>query len=342
MDILIKSFNRPYYLDRCLRSIYQYVAGAFTIKILDDGTPPAYLERILQLYPQVKILRSPQYDVKVDAIEAHIKNGQPYSQTNIPTAFWIEVVETSTDFFLLLEDDIWLTSSVDVTQIQQAMKRENMALVRLSWQGNKKLVAGATHPISEQVEEVKPDISSWRKFIFLNRFKSRSVGYRLGFFRNIMPYQLPMYALYTVASSFFSRAYWLYLWQGAGQRVNEEHQLQKALQWYSQHHGQTYSRYGKMQHESAQTSYLTTTNNGYPAGGYPHIKCDMLQINYLLNEAWLRGELDCMQNFPTDFTVAYLAQFLEKANDSANLYDDWVIWITRFKHDYRQLGCVVD
>ena len=337
MDILIKSFNRPYYLDRCLRSIYQYVTGEFTIKILDDGTPPTYLERILALYPQVHILRSPQYAVKVGAIEAHTHHGHPYSQTKIPTNFWIEAVEASTDFFLLLEDDIWLTNAVDVAEVQQTMQRENMALVRLSWQGNQTLVTGARQALNEQVEEIKPAISSWRKFVFQNQFKVRSVGYRLGFFRNIMPYQLPMYVLYAVASSFFSKAYWLYLWQGAGERVLEEQQLHKALQWNSQRHGQSYSRYGKLRQESADTSYLTTTNNGFV-----EIRCDMMQINYLLNEAWLRGELDAMQGFPADFAVTYLAQFFERANNSTALYEDWLTWITRFKHEYRRLGCVVD
>lgn len=103
-----------------------------------------------------------------------------------------------------------------------------------------------------------------------------------------------------------------------------------------------HSRYGKMQQESAQTSYLTSTNNGYPADGHPEVKCDMLQVNHCLNEAWLSGDLDVMQNFPADFTVAYLVHFLEKANDPQALYDDWFVWIMQFKQDYRRLGCVVD
>ena len=39
MDIIIKSFNRPYYLDRCILSILKNVKGDFKIKIVDDGTP---------------------------------------------------------------------------------------------------------------------------------------------------------------------------------------------------------------------------------------------------------------------------------------------------------------
>lgn len=31
IDIFIKSFNRPYYLDRCLYSIFQFVSGEYFI-----------------------------------------------------------------------------------------------------------------------------------------------------------------------------------------------------------------------------------------------------------------------------------------------------------------------
>jgi glycosyltransferase involved in cell wall biosynthesis len=31
MDIIIKSYNRPYYLERCLRSIERYVKGVYSI-----------------------------------------------------------------------------------------------------------------------------------------------------------------------------------------------------------------------------------------------------------------------------------------------------------------------
>jgi len=50
IDILIKSFNRPYYLDRCLYSIYKFVKKTdFNIVVLDDGTPEKYLQKILDI-----------------------------------------------------------------------------------------------------------------------------------------------------------------------------------------------------------------------------------------------------------------------------------------------------
>ena len=46
VNIFIKSFNRPYYLDRCLQSIENFVEGDFWVKVLDDGTPEKYLKKI--------------------------------------------------------------------------------------------------------------------------------------------------------------------------------------------------------------------------------------------------------------------------------------------------------
>ncbi len=337
MDILIKSFNRPYYLDRCLRSIYEHIAGDFVIKILDDGTPPAYLTRIQQLYPQVKVLHSPQYETKVAAIAANITEGVPYKQKKIPTDFWVKAVADSSDYFLLLEDDIWLTGKVEITAVEQAMRNEHMALLRLSWQGNPALIEGAHKVVDEQVEEIIPQISRWRKFIFTNQLKSRSLGYRLGFFRNIMPYQLPIYVLYAVASAFFSKEYWLHLWQGAGEQVLEEYQLRKALNWYHHPHNHMHSRYAKLRTEKAETSYLTSTNNNYT-----DLKCDMMLINHLLNQAWLKGELNSIEGWPKDFSLPYLMQFLSVIPQAEELKVEWHDWISRFKDDYRKLGCIVD
>ena len=45
MDIFIKSFNRPFYLDRCLQSIENFVEGNYEVKILDDGILETSLSR---------------------------------------------------------------------------------------------------------------------------------------------------------------------------------------------------------------------------------------------------------------------------------------------------------
>ena len=74
MDILIKSFNRPYYLDRCIESIKKFAQNQdFKITILDDGTPQKYLDKIQQKHSEITILKSALYDEKSNAIINTIK-----------------------------------------------------------------------------------------------------------------------------------------------------------------------------------------------------------------------------------------------------------------------------
>jgi hypothetical protein len=333
MDILVKSFNRPYYLDRCLQSIYKLVKGDFTVKILDDGTPAVYLTRILEKYPNVQVLRSPQYERKTQAIAQYLEQGIPYHQPEIPTAFWIDSVANSSPVFLLLEDDIWLTQEIDLDEVSTTMAHHQLPMLRLSWQGNAILVAGKIQSLSQHIEQVLPSINWVKKGIFMNKGKVRAIGYRLGFFRNITPYQLPLYVLYAVAGAFFTRDYWLHLWEGAGQKVLEEAQLRKAAQWYEKHR----SRYGKMKQEGAETSYITSTHNGFVG-----IDFDMMQLNHLLNEAWLNDELDAGQGLPRDFSIEYLQQFMPGASIESSLSKGWLSWIEHFKNNYRKVGCRVD
>ena len=86
MDILIKSFNRPYYLEKCLQSIFEFVHGYDKIIVLDDGTPQCYLDKIQSTFPQVSIQKSETYLKKSKAIKA----GKSLPDSKIPIDFWIK------------------------------------------------------------------------------------------------------------------------------------------------------------------------------------------------------------------------------------------------------------
>jgi glycosyltransferase involved in cell wall biosynthesis len=333
MDILIKSFNRPYYLDRCLRSIYQHVQGEFTIKILDDGTPDIYLAKIQADFPDVQLYRSPGYARKATAIERHLRGEERYAIREIPADFWCSMVEQTSRYFLLTEDDIWLTRPVDTAEMETTMAAQNMVLLKLTWQGNPYMIAGEKKRASATIEQVIPAISRYEQVVFLNKYKVRSVLYRLGFFRNLMKYQVKFYTLYSVAAACFEKDYWLSLWQGVENVVLEETQLGRAYAWFATHR----STYGKLLDESTQTSYISSTANSFQ-----EISFDMFRFNHCLNEAWLEGKLNVQEGYPKDFSVSYLKQFLGTGPESEQLYQDWLSWIERFKAGYRKVGCEVE
>lgn len=331
IDIVIKSFNRPYYLERCLRSIYQYIEGPFRIKILDDGTPSRYLEKIASLFPDAEILRSPLYHQKTTAIEEHINGRKRYNEHTIPNEFWIEQISRCSDVFLLLEDDIWLTGPVDTVAVLTLMQKVRIVMVKLSWLGNAKTSAGKKRAIGDSVEVVEPRISLLSKWILLNKFKLGSLHYRLGLRK--FEFLLPFYNYYTVAAAFFAKEYWLYLWSGSSTTVNEERQLQQATRWALKNR----SRFAKTVAERTKTSFITSATNTFS-----NVDLDIFHFNFWLNEAWLAGEFDAMDSFPNDIREAYIAQFLERSNDAKATAPEWKKWVERFKDQYRKIGCAVD
>ena len=336
MDILVKSFNRPYYLERCLRSIYQFAEGDFRIRVLDDGTPPEYLTRIREQFPEVAVFTSPRYEAKVAALQAHVAGERIFDQRAIPTGMWLEHVATGSDIFLLLEDDIWLTGPLHLVAIEQTMTTEQLAMVKISWLGNQNVITGRKVPVSGQLEEIIPYIPLASDLLVLDKLGVRSALKKLGLLRlirNDFQLQLPVYTLYGVASAFFTKQYWLYLWEDQQLHVDEVQQLQKAGKWYKQQHG----RYAKSRIELTKTSFITSTTNMYKG-----IELDIFAFNYHLNQAWFHGRLDSMQNFPADFSKAYLGAILEATGDERVSVSEWEKWVQRFKNQYINFGCEVE
>ena len=164
MDILIKSFNRPYYLERCLYSIEKHIKGCSSIFILDDGTPDKYLNKILDDYPNVKILKSNFYEIKSNSV------GE-LQEFKIPIDFWIQSVQIASDYFLLLEDDFWVVENLDLSHVNFELKEKQIVFLKLIWLGNPKLT---TTRIREKLEEfniVSPKLLTTNPFLFKLVFK---------------------------------------------------------------------------------------------------------------------------------------------------------------------------
>ena len=130
MDILIKSFNRPYYLDRCLQSIYfNCTESDFKIIILDDGTPQKYLDKLQIKFPDISIQKSEFYDLKSEKCDLGLK---PVTM-EIPISLWITSVQKASEYFVLLEDDFWFTSKINLNKINEQAMIHNLAMLKLFW-----------------------------------------------------------------------------------------------------------------------------------------------------------------------------------------------------------------
>lgn len=336
MDILIKSFNRPWYLERCIRSIYRYVSGDFQIVVLDDGTPPVYLDRIQILFPDIKLRLSPAYAQKVEALTQHLNQTKRYNQFNIPIAMWRAAVSQATPFLLMFEDDIWFDRPLNIAALQQSMDDSGMVVAKIGWSGNPNTNHGSKTQVSDVLECIKPSLplNSVPLFRLLaqNTFKCRSLAFRLGLIDD--RFNLPYYAMYAVAAAVFRKDYWLYLWKDAALEVNEDLQLANALAWK---HAHPYFNYGKTRQEYCKTSYISSATNSMPG-----VDFDMIVCNHYLNEAWLEQRLDAFQNFPADFSVTTLKAILSQAADPRCSPEHLDLWIEKFKAQYIKMGCDVE
>ncbi|GGG46149.1 glycosyltransferase family 2 protein [Epilithonimonas arachidiradicis] len=335
MDIIIKSFNRPFYLDRCLSSIERLVSGDFNIKVLDDGTPKKYLDKIRQKHPAVQILLSDNYPKKIKAIEENLISGKAIDGFEIPTHFWYNSVSNASDYVIVTEDDVWFTNPVNVDELQQQARQFDIHLLKLGWLGNenerKDLILNS---VSNEIESAKPkDLLLLNRTLmtafFHNRYKFFTLLYKLKIVDNLTA--LKYWSLNSILMGFFKKNYWLEIWKDMDGRVDEKKQLINASVYYKKHQ-QNPNFISRLKKESLKTTFQSSATNSYHEYGFDF---DVNLFNHLINEAWFNDKLDAMENFPKDFSMDYLKSFV---SEKINIVE-FEKWVTKFRKQYEDMGC---
>ncbi len=335
MDILIKSFNRPYYLDRCIQSIYLNCTGLdFNIKVLDDGTPQKYLDKLQEKFPEISISKSAHYDEKVACTAV----GKEPEIKSIPIDLWVESAEKASDYFILLEDDIWFTEEINLKNLTAPLQQNKVQFVKLSWLGNPKLIQKKSQTVLGDFTIYKPKLFTSNEFLFycifykLNRFGIRKMFefLRIHTFDRMLSY----YSIYSVAGVLFDKNYFLKLWKNHTNEVNEGLQLYNALQFYN---ANKTIYFGHTHNEIVKTGFSTSATSQIKNGAL----VDMFAFNFLLNEAWFTDHFDAMNNYPKDFDENQIHVIITN-NSSLISPKNWSNWKREFKRQYENFGCQID
>lgn len=340
ITIIIKSFNRPYYLDRCLGSIYQNVKGNFKIKVLDDGTPKKYLDVIQPKFPNVKIITSNQYLDKIQAIEDNIENGKKIDGFTIPTDLWFNTVKSSSDYVLVTEDDVWFTNEINVDDLVNEMKSFSIPLLKLGWLGNYSDDKNYTiKKLTEDIYQTQPiNLFTSNKLVMdlfmYNKYKFFTILYKLGLVDNET--KRKYWGINSILMGLYQKEYWLAIWEDAKGKVDEKQQLRNAATWFHKNKTATFARTNQ---EIMRTTFQSSATGSYHEYGN-HF--DVNRMNFILNEAWLNDEFDAMENYPKDFSDDYIKTFLDQANHPDAQYVEWFKWAEKFRQQYRNLGAEVD
>lgn len=337
-DILIKSFNRPYYLERAIQSIMTNVEGAYRIQVLDDGTPEVYLEKLLEKYPDIQIRRSNQYGKKLKAIEKNLKQGEDIDGFQIPTELWRQAVRDAGPYVLVTEDDVWFTSEVNLTELTQNMADKGIELLKLGWLG---MVEDERYlDIQELNSEINRTIpknlftgDEWLMTLFMyNRLKFFTLMYRLKLVNRYIRHKY--WILNSIMMGLYNKDYWLHIWKDADGKVDELQQLRNAASWYHRRK-KNLNLLARTKTEKLKTTFQSSATGSYHPYG---LDFDVNYFNHLMNKAWLEGRLDPMQNYPKDFSLEYFESFFdEKINKDA-----FRKWVGKFKDQYRYLGAETD
>jgi len=338
MDIVIRALNRPYCLDRVLRSLERHVSGVGKITVVDDGTPQPLLDEITRRWPDLVILKSDNWEVKSGLCAAQGLGRQLTFEIArlLPVPGWIEAVHQSSDHFMLLEDDLWFTRDVDLDAVSATMTAQRLAMVRLSSFGQTR-----TFPNPEPLpsvgnlglEQSRPEWldrsrkSSLARNVYavragdtpLDRFTWRTARRAKLVSRD---HRYHLWGVFADSGAMFTQEYWHAIWDPEERAVDENLQLTRAYAWACDHPEAQFARFAE--------GVLGTTYGSCATGRrWPEMGCDMYVFNSLMNAAWLAGELDDAMDSNDDFPDELVVGILDRAQHPDCPTDAWRAWHER-------------
>lgn len=331
MDIYIKSFNRAYLLHRTIASIYHYLNDFDgRIVVLDDGTPQKYLDKIVGLFPDVQIKKSPYYEQKSNDISL---NKVP--EKVIPANFWRDEVLKGSEYFILLEDDMWFTQSINYKDFTKHVYDSKMDMIKFLWLKNSKLISDKIVQKTKFFNIVQPKVLTKNPFLFdaifrTNKFK---LGSLIMLLFNHKSELLKYYQLYIVAGGIFSKKYYKACWKSDQNYVDELKQINQLIKYNIK------MNIGNSKVEILKATYKTTAT--LISKEYLGITVDIFRINQILNEEWLNGNTYKIDDFKIDVPTEWIKHCILNLKDGVNLYSDWEIWYEAFNLSYKKIGCEV-
>lgn len=339
MDILIKSYNRPYYLERCLFSIDMHVIiGNGKIIVLDDGTPQIYLDKIAEQYPNIIIKKSEFYEEKV----RYTSEGKRPEKYSIPINLWVDSAKNASENFILIEDDTWFIDAINLDEVDTEIAQNNVVLTKLYWIGNSIINQNKKETLLKNIVLLKPKlfttIPALYYFIFykFDRFKFRKI---LRFFKiNTDEKELAYRTIYAVAGMIFNKNYFTKLWDNHQNNVDESLQVYNAVKVLNKEKDTI--KFARYQHEILRTGFISAATNQHKESYVGNV--DMFAFNKLINEAWLNNQLDVVSSLPNDINTQEIIKILDNDSGKTISSKDWTSWVASFKEYYLKIGCIID
>jgi hypothetical protein len=301
-NIYIKSFNRPFYLDRCIRSVKLNATGYDRIIVLDDGTLKVYLDRIQSWHPDVEIRSSGADDGKI-ALLREERFDEIAKRYPSAVEFWVsEIGKDSETYCVILEDDVWFCRHVDLPLLERNLRENEAAICKFWWGDYQHSVAMQYEaPGCPPIEYVEPDIQALKQ----------------------------AQSIWIVAFAMFRRDYWLHCVTKAKRLGDERSQLTAACEFAASHLSVRFAKTAKRCVHQGWMVPARSTPEYYDRGLKQHVYMDVL------NDAWMAGKLDPALGYPLDFDRAAILGVLTSVltEDQVAIWDEWHRREIRYQYD---------
>ena len=302
MNVYIKSFARPFYLDRCLRSIRLNLTGYDRIIVLDDGTERAHLDQIRALHPDVEIRSSGADDGKI-ALLRDEKFDEIAKRYPSATEFWVrEMKRDAYPYCMVLEDDVWLTRSVNIPALIGNLTINQSVICKFWWGDvDHKIIKRYEGPGCAPIEYYEP---------VYNSFSHAS-------------------SIWIVAFAIFRRDYWISCVSTARRLGDERSQLAAAGQFALANPSTQFAKTVRRCVHQGWIIPARSTPEYYDRGLRQHIYMDVL------NEAWASGALDPADGYPYDFERETILNIFSAnlPKEAVTIWNEWHRDEISYKYD---------
>ncbi|PZP50923.1 MAG: hypothetical protein DI598_04445 [Pseudopedobacter saltans] len=312
IDVVIKSYNRAYLLDRTIYSVLFFAKNIGDIIVLDDGTPEIYLTHLKSKYPNIIVKQS---NVNLDS----------NTKSAPPVQFWKQEIDKCSRYVLLLEDDIWLNQEVDFAELEFFLGDNKIDFFKLKWWGNDRMISGEfVQEKDKKNGRLIPKLNFLSEVLVTNRYYIHTIARLL----KIIPqdYFLSLYTIYDVAGQVFSKDYYNYVWPDSQISIEEMIQLGLGAKYFRLHKDRNV---GRSLHEMCSTTFCSSSVGKIEKYGF-----NMDDYNDIWNKNWKEGKLNSLYQFPMDFTLGYLKQFLTSSEN----VDKWENWSISWRKHFIELG----
>ncbi|CAK0775836.1 hypothetical protein CCP2SC5_60051 [Azospirillaceae bacterium] len=344
LTIYIKSFSRPFLVDRCIRSIKAYAENYGRIVVLDDGTSQKHLETLAVRHPDIEIISSGngvrgKYDfirrnwpcAKDEEILA-----ERLSNFINPAHFWANAIGSDSKagrLALVLEEDQRLDQPFDAMALTKVLEQHNILMASLA--GHAKIESNSPLDVIHH--------DSWHHADFV-RFGDRPHEF-IQFYYPILSSPRPMHSedpyftrdlygflqrLIRPSSMIIDRQYFAWCFGDMPAWITEWRAQQRALDFVARHSEYYDSGFGFACPVVRQSLFTTCRLRAQDrADGFLSFK-----INDALSAAWMEGNFDVMAGFPADWPEDYVRKTL---TGRVSL-EGWEFWRKKIVAEYQAIG----